>query len=97
MVHGLAGSAALMLLVLSTISSPIAGLIYVGVFGVGSVGGMLIMSSLIGLPVAFAANRFNRWISHVRLAAGLFSIIFGLWYAWRMIITEGLLMKLIRG
>src|SRR5258705_5309923 len=70
MVHGLAGSAALMLLVLTTIPSPLAGLLYIVIFGFGSVGGMLILSSLIGLPFILTAQRFtalNRWI---RLTAG---------------------------
>src|SRR5207249_5152846 len=54
MVHGMAGSAALMILILATIPSAVAALIYIAVFGLGSVGGMLIMSSLISLPVVFA-------------------------------------------
>src|SRR5919197_4831059 len=45
MVHGMAGSAALTLLVLVTIPSAVAGLIYIAIFGLGSVGGMLMMSS----------------------------------------------------
>src|SRR5437660_8754852 len=53
MVHGMAGSAALMILVLATIPSALAGLIYIAVFGIGSVGGILIMGSLISLPFMF--------------------------------------------
>ncbi|HEY0100693.1 MAG TPA: hypothetical protein VGB76_17235, partial [Pyrinomonadaceae bacterium] len=51
MVHGLAGSASLMLLVLSTISSPPVELLFILIFGVGSIGGMMLMSALVGLPV----------------------------------------------
>ncbi|HEV8343429.1 MAG TPA: urease accessory protein UreH [Candidatus Binatia bacterium] len=90
MVHGLAGSAALMLLVLSTISSPLAGLFYILIFGIGSVGGMLVLSSLIGLPFILTAYRFtlvNRWI---RLIAGLASAAFGLFLAWEIGSKEGL-------
>ena len=47
MVHGLAGSAALMLLVVPTISSPLLALLYILIFGVGSIGGMMLMSFLI--------------------------------------------------
>jgi hypothetical protein len=89
MVHGLAGSAALMLLVLTTIPSPTAGLLYIVIFGFGSVGGMLVLSSLIGLPFILTAQRFtalNRWI---RLAAGLASVLFGLFLGWA-IGNEGL-------
>ena len=78
MVHGLAGSAALMLLVLSTIPSPALGLAYITVFGIGSIGGMLCMSMLVGLPVHLTANRFARLHLALRTAAGLFSLGFGL-------------------
>jgi len=89
MVHGLAGSAALMLLVLTTIPSPTAGLLYIVIFGFGSVGGMLVLSSLIGLPFVLTAQRFtalNRWI---RLVAGLASVLFGIFLGWE-IGNEGL-------
>ena len=84
MVHGLAGSAALMLLVLSTIESPLGGLLYIVIFGLGSVGGMLLLSGIIGLPFILTAQRFslmNRWI---RLVAGFASIGFGLFLGWEI-------------
>lgn len=55
--HGLAGSAALMLLVLAAIPSPVTALFYVLVFGVGSTGGMVVLSGLLGIPLALAARR----------------------------------------
>ena len=91
MVHGLAGSAALMLLVLSTISSPLAGLLYVLVFGIGSVGGMMLMSALVGLPLSFTATRFARAHFVVRCLAGLFSLSFGLFMVYQIGLKEGLL------
>jgi len=78
LVHGLAGSAALMLLVLTTISSPLVGLIYIAVFGIGSIGGMMIMSLLFALPARFTVNRFARTNLALRGLAGLFSLGFGL-------------------
>ncbi len=90
MVHGLAGSAALMLLVLTTISSPWLALIYIGVFGVGSIGGMLVMSSLIGLPFVWTARRFDGLHRAIRLTAGMFSIIFGFYLGWQIGFHEGL-------
>ncbi len=90
MVHGLAGSAALMLLVLTTIPSSLAGLAYILIFGVGSVGGMLVLSSLIGLPFILTARRFtllNRWI---RVVAGVASIGFGLFLGWEIGFQQGL-------
>lgn len=77
MVHGLAGSAALMLLIVPTISSPVVGLLYILVFGIGSIGGMVAMSFLIGLPFHFTANRFDLLNKGIRLCAGLFSFSLG--------------------
>ncbi len=85
MVHGLAGSAALMLAVLATIPSAALGLVYIAVFGIGSVGGMLLMSALIGLPFALTARRFSAASIAVRVLAGLFSVAFGLMLAWDLL------------
>jgi len=84
MVHGLAGSAALMLLVLSTIESLLSGLLYIVIFGLGSVGGMLLLSGIISLPFILTAQRFslmNRWI---RVIAGVASVGFGLFLGWEI-------------
>lgn len=77
MVHGLAGSAALMLLVMPTIASPALAMMYILVFGVGSVGGMMVMSFLIGLPFHFTANRFDILNKSIRLCSGVFSLGMG--------------------
>ncbi len=90
MVHGLAGSAALMLLVLSTISAPLVGLIYIIVFGVGSIGGMILMSTLVGLPLSFTANSSARANLAIRGAAGLFSLCFGLFMVYEIGFVGGL-------
>jgi ABC-type nickel/cobalt efflux system permease component RcnA len=90
MVHGLAGSAALMLLVLTTIPSPLAGLVYILIFGFGSVGGMLVLSSLIGLPFVLTARRFSLLNGWIRLVAGLASAAFGLFLGWEIVFREGL-------
>jgi nickel/cobalt exporter len=90
LVHGVAGSAALMLLVLATLPSPLAGLIYILIFGIGSVGGMLIMSSLIGLPFVLTANRFVPLNERIKAVAGLMSVAFGIFLGWEIGIVEGL-------
>jgi ABC-type nickel/cobalt efflux system permease component RcnA len=82
MVHGLAGSAALMILVLATIPSAIVALIYIAVFGLGSVGGMLVMTSLISLPFVFTARRFKFISQALQVIVGLFSLSFGLFLVW---------------
>lgn len=89
-VHGLAGSAALTLIVLTQIESAWVGFFYLAMFGVGSIVGMILMSGLIGLPFALTATNVGR--AHHRLqttAAGL-SIAFGLWYAYKTGFTSGL-------
>jgi sulfite exporter TauE/SafE len=90
MVHGLAGSAALMLLVLSTISSPFVGLLYIVVFGIGSIGGMMIMGALVSLPLYLTATRFSRANVAVRSLAGLFSLSFGLFMIYEIGVERGL-------
>src|SRR6185369_3950702 len=78
MVHGLAGSAALMLLVVPTIDSRGLALAYILIYGVGSIGGMMAMSFLIGLPFHFTAGRFDVLNRGIRLVAGVFSLGLGL-------------------
>ena len=82
MVHGLAGSGALTLLVLTQISSAWIGLTYLGVFGAGSVVGMLLMSGLIGLPFALTSRNLSNVHQRMQLVAAAVSIAFGLWYAY---------------
>jgi ABC-type nickel/cobalt efflux system permease component RcnA len=82
LVHGLAGSGALMLLILATISSPMVAIAYILIFGIGSIGGMMTMSMLIGLPFHFTAGRFVKLDKWLRGAAGLFSLTYGIiWIA----------------
>lgn len=85
LVHGFAGSAALTLLVLAQIPSVALGLVYMAVFGIGSIGGMLIMSALISLPFVLTARRFEAINAVIRLCAGLFSLAFGLMIAWELL------------
>src|SRR5574341_2106457 len=70
MVHGLAGSAALMLLVLASIRTPLSGLLYILTFGIGSIVGMLGISALIGLPFSLLGRRHAEVHRKLRLAAG---------------------------
>ncbi len=80
--HGLAGSGALTLLVLTQINSPMLGLIYLAVFGIGSIFGMLLMSALVGLPFVFSSRKFSGVHYGLQALAGILSIGFGIWYAY---------------
>jgi sulfite exporter TauE/SafE len=84
MIHGLAGSGALMLLVLSAIRRPAIALVYVLIFGIGSTGGMMIMSALVGLPAKLTAHRFTRANAILRGVAGVFSVALGLFITFEI-------------
>ncbi|MET0751816.1 MAG: sulfite exporter TauE/SafE family protein [Pyrinomonadaceae bacterium] len=90
MVHGLAGSAALMLLVIPTIESRAVSLLYIIIFGIGSIGGMMLMSFLVGLPFQLTAKKFNRLNHLLQGVAGLVSIALGLFIIYEKGVTEGL-------
>ncbi|HVF27466.1 MAG TPA: sulfite exporter TauE/SafE family protein [Pyrinomonadaceae bacterium] len=94
-VHGLAGSAALTLLVLTQIQSVFVGLLYLIVFGVGSIAGMLMMSSLVGLPFALSARRFSGFSTGLQTVAGALSIAFGIWYAYGTGVASDLLARVL--
>ncbi|MBI3650693.1 MAG: urease accessory protein UreH [Acidobacteria bacterium] len=85
LVHGFAGSAVLMIAVLTTMPTVALGLIYIAVFGLGSVGGMLLMSALISLPFVATAKKFSSINNTIRLLAGIFSVAFGLMLAWDLL------------
>lgn len=77
-VHGLAGSGALMLLVLTTIQSTLQGIVYILLFGIGSILGMTLMSVLVGLPLIFSVRRFEKLEKIIRLLAGTIGILYGI-------------------
>jgi ABC-type nickel/cobalt efflux system permease component RcnA len=89
--HGLAGSAALTLLVLTQINSPVLGLIYLAVFGVGSILGMLLMSGLVGLPFVLSSRKLSGVHYQLQMLAGLLSVAFGFWYAYVTGLVSGLI------
>ena len=89
-VHGLAGSAALTLLVLTQIDSAWVGFFYLLIFGAGSIVGMILMSGLIGLPFALTSRNAGRVHHHLQTTAAGLSIAFGFWYAYRTAFASGL-------
>ncbi|MGI9067938.1 MAG: sulfite exporter TauE/SafE family protein, partial [Pyrinomonadaceae bacterium] len=91
--HGLAGSAALTLLVLTQIDSLLVGLLYLLLFGFGSIVGMLLMSGLIGLPFTLSSRKLISVHYALQLVAGGLSIAFGVWYAYETGIASGLLRR----
>ena len=88
--HGLAGSGAITLLVLTQIKSIWWGLFYLAIFGFGSIVGMLLMSGLIGLPFALTSRNLSGLHHRLQAAIAGLSIAFGLWYAYHTGIGSGL-------
>jgi sulfite exporter TauE/SafE len=89
MVHGLAGSAAMVLLTMTTVSTVWQAIVYILVFGVGTVIGMLLFTTIIGLPFVFSANNVRVNDVLIRMT-GLVSTVFGFYYMYNLGITEGL-------
>jgi high-affinity nickel permease len=89
-VHGLAGSAFVAMLVLTAIPSPVVGIVYLLVFGVGTVAGMTVITAAIAVPSAYAATRLNGAQRYVQVAAGVASVCFGLFLAHRVGVVDGL-------
>ena len=78
LIHGLAGSAALTLLILAGISSTMLGLFYILLFGLGSMLGMALVSSIISLPFRLIPNNLQTAQKLLGLSTGIISIIIGL-------------------
>lgn len=90
MAHGLAGSGALTILVLGSMSSVTQGLIFLLLFGVGSILSMLLVSGLIGFSFRLTAGRSTRLSMWVQGAAGLISVALGLFVMWKTVFVGGL-------
>lgn len=83
-VHGIAGSGAMMLLVLSTIPTVLEGLYYILIFGLGSILGMSIMSFVIGIPFLYSKNKLPKLENSLRFGAGILSVLFGLFVIYQV-------------
>jgi high-affinity nickel-transport protein len=77
-VHGLAGSAAVALLVLTAIQDPLWAMVYLFLFGVGTIAGMMLITVAIAAPFSYSIERFPRFNAYLRVGSGLLSLAFGL-------------------
>lgn len=89
-VHGLAGSAAVALLVLTTISQPRWAVGYLLVFGVGTIIGMMLITAAISLPFAYTMRNCARLNHGLTIASGVVSVSFGLFLCYQIGIADGL-------
>jgi ABC-type nickel/cobalt efflux system permease component RcnA len=90
LVHGLAGSAAVALLVLSTIHSPVWATFYLLIFGAGTMIGMMCMTAAIAVPLTFAGDRFGRLSKYLATASGMVSLCFGSFLVYQLGFLGGL-------
>jgi high-affinity nickel-transport protein len=89
-VHGLAGSAAVALLILTTIRNPRWALVYLLVFGIGTIGGMMLITMSVASAFNFFGQKnanFSHWLG---FASGVVSLLFGLFVAYDMGFAKGL-------
>ena len=89
-VHGLAGSAAAVLLIVPLIPDPRWAVVYLLVFGLGTVAGMTLITLSIAAPSLIVASRMAGMQRSLRLASGAVSLVFGLYLAHKVGFTDGL-------
>ena len=85
MVHGMAGSAALILLSLETLRTPAWGLAYIALFGIGSIAGMAALSVVIAIPMRLTSRRLNRSRNGLSVLVGVSTILLGCFVAFRSV------------
>lgn len=89
-VHGLAGSAAIALLILASIRDSRWALAYLIVFGIGTVAGMMLITMSIASAFRFVGTRFQDFGRRLALASGLLSLAFGVVLAYQICVVQGL-------
>lgn len=91
LMHGLAGSAALLLLTLTTLGSAWLGVAYIAVFGIGSIAGMAVLAGIMSLPLQGPARRFAGWRSGLEAVIGCGTLAVGGWVLYNTPWVQGLL------
>jgi sulfite exporter TauE/SafE len=89
LVHGLAGSGAIVLLTMSTVKSVLESAFYILIFGFGTVIGMLFFTTILGISFIFSAKRLklNKTLTQI---TGVVSTVFGIYYMYNLGVAEGL-------
>jgi sulfite exporter TauE/SafE len=94
LVHGMAGSAALLFLAVNQLNATSQKFLFLAVFGIGSIGGMMLMSMLLGLPAYWTAQRHATAHHALRALAGGFSLCVGAWMIYEIGFVKGLFARL---
>jgi hypothetical protein len=90
LVHGLAGSAAVALLVLATVRDAWAGCAYLVVFGLGTIAGMVLITVAVAAPAALLGRRLALSGPGLRVATGILSVAFGVYTMFQVGYVDGL-------
>jgi high-affinity nickel-transport protein len=90
LVHGLAGSAAVALLVLTTIREPRWAVLYLVIFGVGTIAGMMLITAALALPFSLAGYKFAWLNKGLLFGSGVMSLAFGLFLCYQIAVVDGL-------
>lgn len=89
-VHGLAGSAAVAILVMTTISEPWWAVAYLLLFGLGTVAGMAAMTTAMAFPIVYAGRKMFRWNQAITVGSGIVSVAFGMFISIQIGVSGGL-------
>ena len=90
LVHGMAGSAAVALLVLATLHNTHWAVAYLAIFGVGTIAGMMVITVAMASALRYAGSR-SAWINRrLAFATGLLSVAFGMFIVYQMGFAHGL-------
>jgi ABC-type nickel/cobalt efflux system permease component RcnA len=90
MVHGLAGSGALILLLMASMQSVAEAAIYITFFGAGTILGMILFAIVIGLPFVILAKHTVHLEKRLGMVTGVLSVLFGLFFIYEIAFLEGL-------
>ncbi len=91
MMHGMAGSAALILLTLQSVHSPLTGMVYILLFGIGSIAGMAALSALIAVPLCYSISGLGRAYTGMHALVGVGTLWVGGMMVYDIAIAGGLL------
>jgi high-affinity nickel permease len=89
-VHGLAGSAAVAILVMTTIADPWWAIAYLLLFGLGTVAGMAAMTTAMAFPIVYTGRKMFRWSQALTVGSGVLSVAFGMFISFQIGIGGGL-------
>jgi sulfite exporter TauE/SafE len=91
MMHGMAGSAALILLTLQSVHSPLTGMLYILLFGVGSIAGMAALSAIIAVPLSYSFSSLRWARTGLHALVGVITLYVGGMTVYHIGIAGGLL------